>query len=73
VVTKKGNGSVVPKMAQVGDVVAILKCGRVPFILMRSEERDGALRLVGVCYIHCLMNGEGLGLPGVVEGEFRLH
>jgi hypothetical protein len=73
VVTKKGYVGVVPNIAQVGDVVAIMKGGRVPFILKRSGERDDAFRLVGECYVHCLMNGEGLSLPGVVEGEFRLH
>jgi hypothetical protein len=39
VVIKKGYVSVVPNMAQVGDVVAALKGGRVPFTLKRSEER----------------------------------
>jgi hypothetical protein len=73
VVTKRGYVGVVPNMAQVGAVVAVLKGGRVPFILKKSEERDGALRLVGEYYVHCLMNGEELGLHGVVEGDFRLH
>jgi hypothetical protein len=73
VVTKKGYVGVVPTMAQVGNLVAILKGGRVPFVLQKSEERDGAFRLIGECYVHCLMNGEGLLLPGVAEREFRLH
>jgi hypothetical protein len=73
VVTKKGYVGVVPNVAQVGDVVAILKGGRVPFILQKSEARDGAFRLVGESYVHCLMNGGGLSLPGVVEKEFRIH
>jgi hypothetical protein len=73
IVTAKGYVGVVPNMAQVGDMVVILKGGRVPFAFKKSEERDGAFRLIGECYIHCLMNGEGLGLPGVVERDFRLH
>jgi hypothetical protein len=73
VVTKNGYVGVVPKMTKVGDVVAILKGGRVPFVLRRSEERDGAFRLVGECYVHCLMNGEGLSLPGTRERELLLH
>lgn len=73
VVTKNGYVGVVPNMTKVGDVVAILKGGRVPFVLRRSGERDGAFRLVGECYVHCLMNGEGLSLPGIREGEFLLH
>jgi hypothetical protein len=73
VVTKNGYIGVVPNMTEVGDVIAILKGGSVPFVLKRSEKRDGAFRLVGECYVHCLMNGEGLSLPGIREGEFLLH
>lgn len=73
VVTKGGFVGVVPNMARIGDVVAILKGGRVPFIVQKSVARPGSFRLVGECYIHCMMNGEGLSLPGVVESDFRLH
>jgi hypothetical protein len=73
VITERGYVGVVPNMARIGDVVAILKGGRVPFILQESVARPGAFRLVGECYIHCMMNGEGLSLQGVVESKFRLH
>jgi hypothetical protein len=73
VLTKLGYVGVVPNMARSGNVIAILKGGRVPFILQESEARPGAFRLVGGCYVHCMMNGEGLSLPGLVEREFRLH
>ena len=73
VTTKKGYVGVVPNMAQVSDTVAIFKGGRVPFILQKSMERPQAFRLAGECYIHGIMNGEGLSLQGVVESEFRLH
>lgn len=73
VTTKRGYVGVVPNMAQIGDAIAILKGGRVPFILQESEARPGAFRLVGECYIHSMMNGEGLSLQGVVESKFRLH
>lgn len=72
-VTKQGYVGTVPKLAELGDVVAIMKGGRVPFILKRSLTRPGAFRLVGECYIHGMMNGEALSLPEVVEGSFRLH
>ena len=39
VVTKKGYVGVVPHMARTGDVIAILKGGRVPFILQESVAR----------------------------------
>ena len=73
VITKKGFVGVVPNMARIGDVVAIFKGGRVPFILQESAIRSGAFRLVGGCYVHCMMNGEGLSLQGVVESKFRLY
>jgi len=73
VTTKRGYVGVVPNMAQVSDTVAIFKGGRVPFILQKSIGRPQAFRLVGECYIHGIMNGEGLSLQGVVESEFRLH
>ena len=73
VVTERGYVGVVPNMARIGDAVAILKDGRVPFVLRESAARPGAFRLVRGCYVHCMMNGEGLALQGVVESEFRLH
>ena len=38
-----------------------------------SEEREGKRRLVGECYIHGVMKGEGIWLPGVGERTFCLH
>jgi hypothetical protein len=73
VVTKNAFVGTVPKLAQAGDVVAILKGGRVPFVLQKSDARPGSFRLVGECYVHGLMNGEGLSLPDVEETTFVLH
>jgi hypothetical protein len=73
VTTKRGYVGVVPNMAQVSETVAIFKGGRVPFILQKIMGRPQAFRLVGECYIHGIMDGEGLSLQGVVESEFRLH
>ena len=73
VVTKKGHVGTVPTLAQAGDIIAVLKGGRVPFILKASDTRPGAFRLVGECYVHGLMNGEGLSLPDVEEATFALH
>jgi hypothetical protein len=73
VTTKNGYAGVVPNMTQTGDIIAIFKGGRVPFILQRSLQRPHAFRLVGDGYIHGIMQGEGLSLQGVVEREFRLH
>jgi hypothetical protein len=70
VITKRGFAGVVPNLSQVDDVVAIMKGGCVPFVLRESGEK---WRLVGECYVHGIMKGEGLWLPGVKEDTFCLH
>jgi hypothetical protein len=72
VVTERGYVGVAPGLTKVGDTIAILKGGRVPFVIRNSGDRTGSSRLVGECYIHGLMHGEGLTLE-VVERDFRLH
>ena len=69
-ITKRGFAGVVPHLSHVGDSVAIMKGGCVPFVVRRSDERS---RLVGECYVHGIMRGEGLWLPGVTEKTFQLH
>lgn len=73
VITKRGYVGVVPGLSKVGDVVAIVKGGCVPFIVRESKDRLGKWRLVGECYVHGIMKGEGLWLPGVTEKTFILH
>jgi hypothetical protein len=70
VITKRGFAGVVPSFSQVDDVVAIMKGGCVPFLLRESGEK---WRLVGECFVHGIMKGEGLWLPGVKEDTFCLH
>jgi hypothetical protein len=73
VVTRRGYFGTVPSLTQTGDVVAIMKGGCVPFVLQRSASRSSEFRLVGECYVHGLMNGEGLSLPDLAETVFALH
>jgi len=73
IITRRGYVGIVPNLAKVGDVITIMKGGRVPFVLRTRKERPEAFRLVGECYVHNMMNGEGLSLRGVVERGFRLH
>jgi hypothetical protein len=73
VVTKRGYAGVVPTLTEVGDIVVVLKGGCVPFVMRKSATRPGQMRLVGECYIHGIMGGQSLWLPGVAEREFRLH
>lgn len=73
--TENGYIGVAPGTVEVGDVVAILKGGLVPFILRESppSERPGACRLVGEGYVHGMIPGEGILLQGVAEREFRIY
>jgi hypothetical protein len=72
-VTENGYVGVAPGRVKVRDAVGIIKGGQVPFVLCKSEEREGRFRLIGECYVHGVMRGEGLFLDDVVEREFSLH
>lgn len=56
--TKKGYLAVVPSQTVVGDHVALYKGGRMPFIVRRLGEGDKK-ELIGPCYVHGIMYGEG--------------
>ncbi|KAH8819774.1 heterokaryon incompatibility protein-domain-containing protein [Xylogone sp. PMI_703] len=73
VVTEKGYTGVVPNYTRVGDIIVVLKGGRVPFILRKSTERPKSFRLIGECYIHGIMHGESLSWPWVVKRKIRIH
>ena len=57
-----------PPKAQVGDVVAVLHGAPTPFLLRPHKTKDvpdGTMqtwRLVGDCYVHGIMNGEGMDM-----------
>ena len=53
--TEKGYLALVPEKTEAGDTVALLKGGRMPFIL---RPNTGAWRLLGPSYIHGIMDGE---------------
>ena len=71
--TEKGFFGLAPGKVEVGDEVAILNGGNVPFILRRfesgNEERELAYRLVGDGYFHGLMHGEALSLDTYEERD----
>ena len=50
-----------PDGVQNGDFVCLLKGARTPFII---REQSGQYVLVGEAYVHGLMHGEGLNIPG---------
>lgn len=72
ITTERGYVGVAPALTQIGDTVAILKGGPVPFMLRESLEKPGGFRLVGEGYVHGMMHGEGLLLEGVEERDFRI-
>jgi hypothetical protein len=72
-VTQRGHVGVVPNLVKVGDVVAVFKGGLVPFILWESESWSRVFRLVGECYVHGIMHGEGMFLPGVEDTTLFIH
>jgi hypothetical protein len=56
--TKKGYLAVVPSQSVVGDHVALYKGGRMPFIVRQLGEGNRR-ELIGPCYVHGIMYGEG--------------
>ena len=53
--TKDGYMCTAPYDTERGDVVAILEGFRTPFVLRKSGDN---WKLVGDCYVHCIMDGE---------------
>jgi hypothetical protein len=70
VITERGLAGIVPALSHVGDTVAVMKGGCVPFVLREDNEK---WRLIGECYVHGIMKGEGLGQPGIKKKTFCLH
>ena len=70
--TEKGFFGLVPGKAEIGDEVAILNGGNVPFILRPFEtgnEQELVYRLVGDGYFHGLMHGEASSLDTYDERD----
>ncbi|KAF5009937.1 hypothetical protein FDECE_3879 [Fusarium decemcellulare] len=76
-ITNKGFMGMVPMGARAGDLVALFHGAAVPFVIRQafaadSEGRQHAVKskgntdvyeMVGECYMHGLMDGEGIGRP----------
>lgn len=57
-ITDRGHMALVPKLARTGDIVCVSPGLRWP-LLLRKKENEVSLELVGSCYVHGLMDGEG--------------
>jgi hypothetical protein len=81
-VTRQGYFVLGPDALQEGDVVAVLRGGKIPFVLRRaSTNSDGdpgtdtgdRWILIGECYVHGIMDGEGWDVEGVEEEVFSIQ
>jgi hypothetical protein len=61
----------VPRMTAPGDVVCILKGGRVPDVLRPCA--GGTYTWVGECYVHGLMEGEAMSMSDFKIQEFTIQ
>lgn len=55
--TARGYFGMAPMTVDVGDEVALLEGGRLPFVL-RKRESSPNWELLGDCYVHGIMSGE---------------
>jgi hypothetical protein len=55
ILTSQGYMGLAPEATKKGDSIALLKGGKLPFVVRREEEN---WVIVGSCYIHGIMNGE---------------
>ncbi|KAJ9621023.1 hypothetical protein H2203_007610 [Taxawa tesnikishii (nom. ined.)] len=56
---------------RVGDMVCLLYGGRVPFVLRPVPDTD-KFHLIGETYVHGLMHGEALDMPGLEKRVFTI-
>lgn len=59
----------VPEAALADDLICVFDGGRVPFVV---RKRGPAYTLIGECYVHGMMHGEALQLPGKVNRSITL-
>jgi hypothetical protein len=64
-ITSSERLTLLPREAEVGDVVSIFQGVNVPFVLRKSGEH---YRLVGSCYLHGMIDGQALE-----REEWQLH
>ncbi|KAE9363163.1 hypothetical protein N431DRAFT_550864 [Stipitochalara longipes BDJ] len=69
--TAKGFLAAVPCTTEVGDCIAILSGGNIPFVLRPTG--DHYYRLVGPCYVHGIMDGEAFPEDAKDLEWFSIH
>ncbi|KAM5358865.1 hypothetical protein ACJZ2D_014924 [Fusarium nematophilum] len=63
----RGYAGLVPSGTQKGDKIVLLHGGAVPFVVRPLDSLKGAYRLIGECYVHGMMHGEGLEFSNLRE------
>jgi hypothetical protein len=58
--TENGRVGLGPQKMEAGDILCILKCVRVPFLLRKHESEPQTYYLIGEAYVHGFMQGEYL-------------
>jgi Heterokaryon incompatibility protein (HET) len=58
--TQSGLVGMVPVDARVRDVIYLFAGSRMPFVLRPCDEDESKYQIIGVCYVHGMMNGEAL-------------
>jgi hypothetical protein len=72
--TKQGYVGIAPAAVQKGDLVTVFDGSAVPFLVRPNQGTDESRvhRLVGECYVHELMNGEGKTWMHIHHGWINL-
>jgi len=58
--TQSGLFGMVPVDARVRDAIYLFAGSRMPFVLRPCDEDESRYQIIGVCYVHGMMNGEAL-------------
>ncbi|CZR67283.1 uncharacterized protein PAC_17182 [Phialocephala subalpina] len=72
-VTGRGYVGLVPLECRVGDRLAVLRGGIVPFVVREGRKRKGGYRVVGGAYVHGWMNGEVMAWEDWSDEEILLY
>ncbi len=67
-VTERGYFGLGAPYVEPGDIVCIFNNGYTPYVL-RPQDKGQQFLLVGNCYVHGLMNGEGVNEAETVDIE----
>jgi hypothetical protein len=62
ILTSRGFFGVAPDSAKGDDQLCLLHGAEFPVLLRKSSKKEAEYEFIGECYIHGLMNGQGMGI-----------